>query len=561
MPTAAFATLGCKVNQYETQRILDDFEERGFAITEFNAPADVYVINTCSVTQAAERKSRQMVRKLARQNADAIVVMTGCYGEMAQIKGETVEEATLVVPNHQKLHTLKHLLDAYPQLAHELAANGQQPAAIPAARRTRATLKVQDGCNVFCAFCSIPYTRKVMLSRPLDELVAEAERRAAQGYRELVVTGVLVGAYGQDNFVPIPGAELPRAERQISQPGRVPIAGEVPVGPSAKPEQMALASEPAARPSAQPVRMSLAQGAAARIAAQPERTPFTDGAAVRPTAQLDLADCLLRLTRVPGIERVRLSSIEPTQVTDRLLDAFASEPKLCRHLHIPLQSGDSGVLRAMNRPYDREFYLDRCREAYRRIPDLAITSDIMVGFPGEGRAAFENTLDMVRQVGYARAHLFRYSPRPNTPAADYPNQVTEQEKEARSKELAAACRVTQQQFIERFLGRTLEVLVEGKDAGTPTAEGDGESGNDRHERIPAPGESERCGLLGGYTSNYIRVQFTGGSHLVGTVAGVRLLETSASGAIGEIGGAHFGPLEPPPDAEFIPLASFAGHLA
>lgn len=479
MPTAAFTTLGCKVNQYETQRILDDFEERGFAITEFNTPADVYVINTCSVTQAAERKSRQMVRKVARLNPEAIVVMTGCYGEMAKIKGETVEEASLLVPNHQKLDTLNHLLSAYPHLVQEIAAHSAHREVRPPVRRTRATIKVQDGCNVFCSFCSIPYTRKYMVSRPLEEIVAEAERRAAQGYREIVITGVLVGAYGQD---------------------------------------------------------------------------FHDGIV------FNLADCLLRLAQVPGIERVRLSSIEPTQVTDRLLDAFASEPKLCRHLHIPLQSGDSGILAAMNRPYDQAFYLERCREAYRRIPDLAITSDIMVGFPGEDRAAFENTLEVVRAVGYARAHLFRYSPRPGTPAADFPDQVSDAEKEARSKELAAACRITQQQFIQRYIGRELEVLVEGKE-GPEKSEAEGESGNDSHLLItPDSGESGLGALLGGYTSNYIRVQFTGGSHLIGNVVRVRLIEPSASGAIGEVGGAHFGPQEAPPDAEFLPLATFAATL-
>ena len=562
MPTAAFATLGCKVNQYETQRILDDFEERGFAITEFNAPADVYVINTCSVTQAAERKSRQMVRNLARQNADAIVVMTGCYGEMARIKGETVEEATLIVPNHLKLDTLKQVLEAYPRLEQDLAANAPQPNSIPAARRTRATLKVQDGCNVFCSFCSIPYTRKFMVSRPMDELIREAEKRAAQGYRELVVTGVLVGAYGQDNFIPILGAELRRVERGPSPTDWKPFTGGVERGPSPtdwKPFTGGDASDPARTD-----RSALNGGDGDSDPARAERIPLNGIGESEPVrAQIDLADCLLRLTRVPGIERVRLSSIEPTQVTDRLLDAFASEPKLCRHLHIPVQSGDTTVLRAMNRPYNKDFYLERCREAYRRIPDLAITSDIMVGFPGEDRAAFESTLDVVRRVGYARAHLFRYSPRPNTPAADYADQVSEQEKEARSKELAAACRETQQQFISRFIGRTLEVLVEGKEPAAATAgeAGGGESGNDRHERVALLNEHPRGGLLGGYTSNYIRVEFTGGSHLCGTVTGVRLLETSASGAVGEVGGAHFGPMEAPPDADFIPLASFAGSLA
>ena len=262
-----------------------------------------------------------------------------------------------------------------------------------------------------------------------------------------------------------------------------------------------------------------------------------------------------------------------------LLDAFASEPKLCRHLHIPLQSGDTGVLQAMNRPYDQEFYLERCRTAYARIPGLAITSDIMVGFPGEDRAAFESTLHVVREVGYARAHLFRYSPRPNTPAANYA-QVSEEEKEARSKELAAACRVTQQAFIQRYLGCELDVLVEGKEGreekekrrkGEEETEAEtGENADKDRESLtfnPQPGRPPagkdttlNSQLLSGYTSNYIRVQFTGGSHLIGTIARVRLLEPTGEGAIGEVGGAHFGPQEAPPDADFIPLATFTATL-
>lgn len=448
MPTAAFATLGCKVNQYETQYILDRFEERGFAITEFNAPADVYVINTCSVTQAAERKSRQMVRRLARQNPDAVVVMTGCYAEMARIKGELVEEATLIVPNPEKLRTLEHLLRAFPQFGPQLTKHvvlRSPPSAPP--RRTRATVKVQDGCNVFCSFCSIPYTRKVMASRPVAEIVAEVERMAEQGYREIVITGVLVGSYGPET-----GSSGP-----------------------------------------------------------------------------DLAGLLRRLARIPGIERIRLSSIEPTQVTESLLEAFASEPKLCNHLHIPLQSGDSRILAAMNRPYDQAFYLRLCEEAYRRLPDLAITSDIMVGFPGEDRAAFENTIHVVRTVGFARAHIFRYSPRPGTPAAERKDAVPEEEKEARSQELAAVCRQTQQSYIARYLGRTLNVLVEGKE--------------------------KEGGLLSGYTENYIRVFFTGGSHLIGTVTPVRLLEPMGDGAVGETADVT------QPEADIIPLTVVSRAMA
>jgi threonylcarbamoyladenosine tRNA methylthiotransferase MtaB len=494
VPKAAFITLGCKVNQYETQRILDDFEARGFDIEPFNASADVYVINSCSVTQPAERKSRYMLRKVARQNPDAVVVLTGCYGEMAQIKGEVVDEAHLIVPNHRKMETLAHVLRAYPELEPDPDTKTSAPPTSRQGRR-RATLKVQDGCDVFCAFCSIPYTRKVMASRAIEDLVAETEMRVRQGYQEIVVTGVLVGAYGQ----------------------------ELPVNTDAS-----------------------------------GRLPMGDWHTGRAYTRPDLADLLLRLAQVEGITRVRLSSIEPTQVTDRLLNAFATETRLCRHLHIPLQSGDSGVLRAMNRPYDRDLYLERCRTASERIPDLAITTDIMVGFPGEDRAAFENTLDVVRKVGFARAHLFRYSPRPNTPAAQFANQISDAVKDERSAELLAVSREMQREFIRRYLGRTLEVLVEGRDT---EAEMDaGASGNDDHASVESHCERKPDRLLSGYTSNYIRVQFTGSSRLTGRLVPIRLSEPVDDGALGDFVDAHFGPDEAPPDADFIPLATLAGRL-
>jgi threonylcarbamoyladenosine tRNA methylthiotransferase MtaB len=501
MPIAAFTTLGCKVNQYETQRILDDFEEAGFVITEFDQPADIYVINTCSVTQAAERKSRTIMRKAASRNPHAAMVMTGCYAEMAKIKGETVEEANLIVPNQHKLRTLQYVLDAYPRFAEQLMSPKKilDPVRRPT-KRTRATIKIQDGCNVFCSFCSIPFTRKYMTSRSVSEIIAEAERKAGQGYKEIVVTGVLVGAYGQDKFGSIPAGELPR--------------------------------------------LDLMHGG--------EADDF------RP----DLPELLLKLAQVPGIERVRLSSIEPSQVTDRLLAAFTVEPKLCPHLHIPLQSGDSTVLARMNRPYDQEFYLERCARAYSCIADLAITSDIMVGFPGEDRHAFENTLRVVRDVGYARAHIFRFSARPNTPAAAMQDPISDTEKSERATELAEACRQTQRLFIDSYIGRTLEVLVEGKENRMSAESAISPHAADelgvKHLGLES---SERCGtLLSGYTGNYIRVQFTGGSHLTGTVARVRLLEPGHDGAIGEVGADYFSPQEAPPDADFLGLTNFSATL-
>jgi hypothetical protein len=287
MPTAAFTTLGCKVNQYETQKILERFEALGFEIVPFDAPADVYVINTCSVTQTAEAKSRQTVRRAARQNPNAVVVMTGCYAQFTIRRSERLEEAHLVVPNPDKLRTAEYLLEHFPHFKEQLA-QARQNGETPIRRRSRAVLKIQDGCNIYCSFCSIPYTRPVMRSTPYTEVLDEAHAMVEDGYREIVLTGVLIGDYG-----PKTGSGGP-----------------------------------------------------------------------------DLADLCALLGEIEGLERIRISSIEPTQVSDRLIELIATHPKMCPHLHIPLQSGDSGILKAMNRPYDQAFYSGLDSSAARANPEL-----------------------------------------------------------------------------------------------------------------------------------------------------------------------------------------------
>lgn len=416
-------TLGCKVNQYESERIAARFVERGFDLASHGECADVVVVNTCSVTETAERKSRQMMRRLARDNPGAVVVATGCFTELARRANRAVPEAGLVVPNAGKLDAVDALLAAYPALRPPDAVRNPAPRE-SFARRTRATVKVQDGCDMFCAFCSIPYSRSRMVSRPVAEVLDEVRRLADSGVREVVVTGVLVGAYGETT-----GSGGP-----------------------------------------------------------------------------DLPELLRRLAHVPGIQRLRLSSIEPVQVSEKLLRVFEEEPVLCNHLHMPLQSGDSGVLAAMNRPYSRDDYLRLCERALARLPDLAITSDILVGFPGETRAAFENTLDVARSVGFARAHVFRYSPRPGTPAAAREDAVPEDEKADRSQELIGLCQATQRRFVARYLGREMPVLVEGK--------------------------TEPDGVRSGYTENYIRVRFPSGDTSPGEVRSIRLQAHSADGALG-----------------------------
>lgn len=423
MPTAAFTTLGCKVNQYETQRILESFEDAGFEAVPFETPADVYVINTCSVTSVAESKSRYTIRKAARTNPEAKVVVTGCATQMALNKREAMEGAHVVVPNPQKLETIHYLLAAFPGMEPRGQAPGRSPA--PFGGRTRATLKVQDGCSVFCSYCSIPFTRPVMSSRHWRDVVEEAERLAGQGYQEVVLTGVLIGAYGPDT-----GSGGPDFEELVD-----------------------------------------------------------------------------RVADVRGLERIRISSIEMRQVTDRLVERIAAGGKVVPHLHVPLQSGDTGVLADMNRPYTQRDYLDLCASLYTSIPDLSLTTDIMVGFPTETEERFASSAAVCERVGYLKAHLFRFSPRHGTPADQWGDPIPPEEKVRRSKALAEIAGRTGREHARRFVGRTLRVLVEGK---------------------------RRDGLLGGLSDNYLDVRFAGSPQLAGSLVHVHLSDHRDGTLYGEL---------------------------
>ncbi len=457
MPTVAFANLGCKVNQYETERLAESFEAQGFTLTEFREPADVYVINTCSVTGDADRKSRHMARKAARQKDGAKVVLTGCFAQMALDTGEAVDGATLLVPNSEKMRTASHLLSQFPDLVQysgspasascagvlappELGTGGAFfPESAPgglidpqslldrlgerphALHRTRATLKIQDGCRYFCAFCSIPFTRNTMASRPLEDVLAEARQMADQGAKEIVVTGVCVGAYG----------------------------------------------------------------------------PETGSGGAR------LTDVLVQVADIPGVERVRLSSVQPVEIPDDLIDALATHPNIAPHLHLSLQSGDDTVLAGMNRPYDTQFFAEIVEKLRKRTPRIGLTTDLIVGFPGETRALFENTLAFARRMRFARTHVFRYSPRQRTAAADRRDDVPYDEKERRHRELTALCVASQREFAREDVGQTVDVLVEAKGA--------------------------KDGWLSGYTGNYVRIQFAAPSHFRGRIVPVHLTDALPEG--------------------------------
>jgi threonylcarbamoyladenosine tRNA methylthiotransferase MtaB len=413
--------LGCKVNQYETQRILESFESAGFEIVPFEAKADVYVINTCSVTSIAESKSRYTIRKACRTNPGAKFVITGCASQMAANKGESMEGADVLVPNPEKLQTLQHFFKAFP--GYELPAEPASPHR--PLGRTRATLKVQDGCSIYCSYCSIPYTRPGMSSRPYKELLTEARAMVAMGYKEIILTGVLIGAYGPET-----GSGGPDFE-------------------------------------------SMVQGLAVES----------------------------------GIERIRISSIEMRQVTPRLISLIQAG-LVAPHLHIPLQSGDSAVLKDMNRPYTQEDYIALCERLYKEVVDISITADIMVGFPTETEERFQSTLHVCERANYLKAHVFRFSPRFGTPADQWGDPVSVEEKTARSLRVGEIAKRTADAHARRFVGRTLRVLVEGK--------------------------LSKDGLLEGLTDNYLQVHFAGPISLQRQLCFVRILSAEGGSLLGEL---------------------------
>jgi threonylcarbamoyladenosine tRNA methylthiotransferase MtaB len=418
----ALHTLGCKVNQYETQKIAEEFLSKGFSVVEFSEEADVYVINSCTVTHTADSKSRQAARAASQRNPHAAVVLTGCYAETSREESSAIDGITRVIGNREK-----HILvDSIVEL---LQASGaaQDPQAVESSRlrvrgRTRALLKVQDGCDQFCTYCAVPLARSVMWSRPLKEVVSEASVLADNGYKEIVLTGIRVGRYEDE------GANL--------------------------------------------------------------------------------TDLLAALSGVEGIERLRLSSIEVTDVPSGLLELIARDPKICRHLHVPLQSGDDEILVRMNRPYKSAQFESFVEKARTLVPEIAISTDIIVGFPGETESHFASTYAISERLKFSRSHVFRYSPRRGTPSAEFDGQVPPSDKERRSGRLIALGNKHAQEFGMRLVGQVVNVLVEGKEIGYKT----------------------RSGL----TDNYIRVRFESDEKSIGKIVQVQVDDVTRDAVHGVI---------------------------
>ena len=382
--TAAFHTLGCKLNQYDTQSLMELFRERGYTIVDFPQRADVYVINTCTVTGTGEKKSRQAINRAIRGNEESIVVVTGCYAQTAPGEVAGIEGVDLVIGTQDRAQIVDLVEEIAavhgPRILVDDIFKAREFEELPVKEfsgRTRAAMKIQEGCNQFCSYCKIPYARGPSRSRSMKAIIDEAQRLADQGFREIVLTGIHLGFYGRDLEPPSNLAEVIRAIHGIE-----------------------------------------------------------------------------------GLARIRLGSVDAPEIDDELIGVLRDYPKACPHLHIPLQAGHDVVLKRMRRPYTLEEYRRVVEKVRENIPDAAITTDIIVGFPGETDAQFKNALQFVEEMAFSRLHVFRYSPRRGTPAAGFPDQIPTKVKNERSQQMIELGKKLSRGFHQRFIGREIEVLWE-----------------------------------------------------------------------------------------------------
>ncbi len=414
----ALDSLGCKLNQAETELLAKQLVEAGYRLVSPADEADVYILNTCTVTHIADAKSRHRLRLAHRRNPDALAVATGCYAqrapqELAQIKG-----VDLVVGNDEKPHLLR-LLEESGRLTSPSFTQGNPMSRHYNGFKTRAFIKVQDGCHSFCSYCIVPLVRNSETSTPVDQIVAEVRHRIANGYKEVVLTGVKIGSYKSDG---------------------IPLKG--------------------------------------------------------------LLEHILAET---DITRLRLSSLQPQEISPELIELW-DDSRLCRHFHLPLQSGSDRVLNRMNRRYSTSDYQQAVSLIRALVPDAAITTDVIVGFPGETEDEFKQGYNFCRQMGFARIHVFSYSPRRGTQAARLPQQVAAQIKKQRSQRMLALARESAQNFSHQFLGKVMPVLW----------------------------ERQTDGLWSGYTDNYIKIYTRSTKDLTNQLLSVKLVEVGDDGVWGEI---------------------------
>lgn len=429
MKKAASFALGCKVNQYESEAIAELFAEKGYDIVGIDEAADVYVINTCTVTNFGDKKSRQLIRKVKRQNENAIVAVVGCYAQTAPQELMKVEGVNLVIGTKDRAQIVE-MVENYKaengvenHVSDIMKERVFEPLSIQKlANRTRAYLKIQDGCSQYCSYCIIPYARGPIRSRDPQDVLAEVKRLAENGFKEVVLTGIHVASYGKDRH------------------------------------------------------------------------------------DTSLLEILRQVHEVEGIERIRFSSIEPNVVTEEFARAMAELPKVCDHFHLSLQSGCDKTLKEMNRKYDTEKYRQAAATLRKYLPEVALTTDIIVGFPGETEEDFQASYAFAREIGFAKIHVFPYSPKKGTPAAARKDQLLNGVKSERSHKLMELSDKMAEAYIQAYVGREVEVLYER-----------------------AIGE----GLYEGHTTNYIKVKATSEKDLTNQICKTRITKAEMEELFGE----------------------------
>ncbi len=402
----AFLTLGCKVNSYETEGMRELFLKAGAVETEFSEEADIYVVNTCSVTNMADRKSRQMLHRAKKKNPDALVVAAGCYVQAAGEKLSAQEGIDLVVGNNQKARIVELTAEALLKKEAQICAildigKEKEYEELPietVTERTRAYIKIEDGCNQFCSYCIIPYVRGRVRSRGEEEILAEIDRLAKEGYKEVVLTGIHLSSYG---------LEKEKNEVRASEFDQTLAVNTV------------------------------------------EELP-----------ELPLLRLLRRVQGIEGIERIRLGSLEPRIMTEHFVRELALLTKICPHFHLSLQSGCDATLKRMNRKYTTAEYKQAVAYLHRYFDKPAVTTDIIVGFPGETEAEFAQTLQFAREIGFSQIHIFKYSRREGTVADRMEHQIPEQVKSERSDALEAVEKELREAYLRQFDGAEEEVLLE-----------------------------------------------------------------------------------------------------
>ncbi|MBA1354208.1 MULTISPECIES: tRNA (N(6)-L-threonylcarbamoyladenosine(37)-C(2))-methylthiotransferase MtaB [Staphylococcus] len=421
MSTVAFHTLGCKVNHYETEAIWQLFKEADYDRVDFETNADVFVINTCTVTNTGDKKSRQVIRRAIRQNPEAVVCVTGCYAQTSPAEIMEIPGVDIVVGTQDRTKLIGYINEFKKErqpingVGNIMKNRTYEELEVPYfTDRTRASLKIQEGCNNFCTFCIIPWARGLMRSRDPEKVIEQATTLVNSGYKEIVLTGIHTGGYGQD------------------------------------------------------------------------------------LKNYNLAQLLRDLETVDGLERIRISSIEASQLTDEVISVIEQSNKVVRHFHIPLQSGSDSVLKRMRRKYTMAHFSERLTRLHEALPGLAVTSDVIVGFPGETEEEFQETYDFIVEHKFSELHVFPYSSRIGTPAARMDDQVDENIKNERVHRLIHLSDQLAKTYASKFDQEVLEVIPEevGSEPGT----------------------------LIGFADNYMKVQFAGDESLIGELVKIKITQ-------------------------------------